>query len=118
MRPIHPLHPLRPLHFSRLVALCLGLLCATQAWAQQPAEPERPALRAGLGRAAERLANHPHPYAMSEEVARVRLQKMGFERAQSVRPAEGNAFQAEVMKNGEAQKVEIDRITGAVKVIH
>jgi hypothetical protein len=107
-----------PLHFPRLSALCLGLLCATQAGAQQPTGAERPALRPELGRAAERLANHPHPYAMSEEVARVRLQKMGFERAQSLRPAEGNAFQAEVVKNGETQKVEIDRITGAVKVIH
>jgi hypothetical protein len=112
MRHIHPLH------FSRLSALCLGLLCATQAWAQQPAEAERPALRPELARAAERLANHQHPYGMSEEVAQVRLQKMGFERAQSLRPAQGNAFQAEVMKNGESQKVEIDRITGAVKVVH
>ena len=99
-----------------LAALCLAALCGTQA-AAQPTEPQRPALRSDLARAAERLAQHPHPYAMSEEVARVRLQKMGFERADTLRPAGANAFQAEVTRNGQTQKLEIDRITGAVKTI-
>jgi hypothetical protein len=100
-----------------LAALCLAALCGTQA-AAQPTEPQRPALRADLARAAERLAQRPpHPYAMSEEVARVRLQKMGFERADTLRPAGANAFQAEVTRNGQTQKLEIDRITGAVKTI-
>jgi hypothetical protein len=52
---------------------------------------------------------------MTEEVARVRLQKSGFERTEALRPTAHNTFQAEVMKNGETRRVEIDRITGEVR---
>jgi len=88
------------------------VLCVAGASAQQP---DRAPLRADLRAAAEHLMQHPHPYAMTEEVARVRLEKLGFERAQSLRPTAHNTFEAEVSKNGETRKVEIDRITGAVR---
>ncbi|HEX2365570.1 MAG TPA: hypothetical protein VHJ00_11170 [Bradyrhizobium sp.] len=91
---------------------CVAVLCATGAWAQQG---ERAPLRADLQAAAEHLMHHPHPYAMTEEVARVRLEKFGFERTQSLQPTAHNTFQAEVMKNGEARRVEIDRITGELR---
>jgi hypothetical protein len=94
------------------VGCCAALLCTTGAWAQQS---ERAPLRADLQAAAEHLIHHPHPYAMTEEVARVRLQKLGFERTEALRPTARNTFQAEVMKNGEARRVEIDRISGEVR---
>jgi Peptidase propeptide and YPEB domain len=99
-----------------LAALCLGVLCATQA-AAQPAEPQRPALRPELAAPAEHLTQHPHSYLMSEEVARVRLQKMGYEKADTLRPVGDTAYEAEVTKDGQAQKVVVDRITGAVQTI-
>ena len=97
--------------------LCLAAsfavaLCTTGASGQQP---ERAPLRPDLQASAEHLMQHPHPYAMSEEVARVRLKKLGFENAQSLRPTAGNTFEAEATKNGQSRRVEIDRITGAVK---
>ncbi len=95
-----------------VVGLCAAVLCAPGASAQQG---ERAPLRADLQAAAEHLMHHPHPYAMTEEVARVRLQKSGFERAEALRPTAHNTFEAEVMKNGEARRVEIDRITGEVR---
>jgi hypothetical protein len=88
------------------------MLCATGAWAQQA---ERAPLRADLQAAAEHLMLHPHPYAMTEEVARVRLQKLGFERTEALRPTAHNTFQADVVKNGEARRVEIDRISGELR---
>jgi hypothetical protein len=102
-------------HIPR-VALCVAVLGASEA-AAQPTEPQRPALRPELVAPAEHLAQHAHPYAMSEEVARVRLQKMGFENAATLRPAGETTFEADVTRNGQAQKVEIDRITGAVRPI-
>ncbi len=96
--------------------LGLALLCGVSvAAAAQPAAIARAPLRADLRVAGERLSQHPHPYAMSEEVARVRLQKMGFEQAQAFKSVGTNAFQAEVMKEGKPQRIEIDRISGAVK---
>jgi hypothetical protein len=92
------------------------VLCATEA-AAQTTEPQRPALRQELVAPAERLAQHAHPYTMSEEVARVRLQKMGFENATTLRPAGDTKFEADVTKDGQPQKLEIDRITGAVRPI-
>jgi hypothetical protein len=100
-------------HIS-IAALSLGLLFGTGASAQ-PTEPRRAPLRADLAHAAEHLAQHPHPYAMSEEVARVRLQKMGFEEITTLSPAEGNKFQVQAIKNGQPQKLMIDRLTGAVR---
>lgn len=100
-------------HIS-IAALCLAVPVATGALAQ-PAEPQRPPLRADLARAAEHLVQHPHPYAMSEEVARVRLQKLGFEKITTLNSAAGNKFQVEVTKNGQPQKLTIDRLTGAVR---
>jgi Peptidase propeptide and YPEB domain len=104
-----------------LAVLCLGVLCGSEA-AAQPTEQQndlaRPALRSELSGAAEHLAHtSPHPYGMSEEVARVRLQKMGFEKIDSLRAENDSTFEAQVEKNGQAQKVEIDRITGAIKTI-
>jgi hypothetical protein len=96
-----------------VVGFCAAVLCAPGAWAQQ--QGERAPLRADLQAAAEHLTHHPHPYAMTEEVARVRLQKSGFERTEALRPTAHNTFQAEVMKNGETRRVEIDRITGEVR---
>jgi hypothetical protein len=93
-------------------ASCAAVLCTIGASAQQP---ERPPLRADLQAAAEHLMHHPHPYAMTEEVARLRLEKLGFERAQSLRPTAHNTFEAEASRNGEPRRVEIDRITGEVR---
>ena len=95
-----------------LAASCAAVLCTTGASGQQP---ERAPLRPDLQAAAEHLMQHPHPYAMSEEVAAVRLKKLGFENAQSLRPTAHNTFEAEVSRNGETRRVEIDRITGALK---
>jgi hypothetical protein len=90
---------------------------AAQPVGTQPNPPRRAALSPKLTAASQHLASHPHPYAMSEEVARVRLRKMGFEKAEALRPAGTTIFQAEVTKNGQPQKVEIDRISGSVKTI-
>ena len=95
-----------------LVGFCTTTLCANSAWAQLG---ERAPLRADLQAAAGHLMHHPHPYAMTEEVARVRLQKLGFERTEALRPTAHNTFQTEVMKNGERRRVEIDRISGEVR---
>src|SRR5262249_20110855 len=107
--------PMRnPLSIARhcFAASCAAVLCTTGAPAQQS---ERPPLRADLQAAAEHLMEHPHPYAMTAEVARVRLEKLGFERAQALKPTAHNPFEAEVTRNGEPRRVEIDRITGAVR---
>jgi hypothetical protein len=94
-----------------LVTSCAVVLCASGASAQN-----RAPLRPDLQTAAEHLMHHPHPYAMSEEVARQRLNRLGFENAQSLRPTARNTFEAEASKNGAPRRVEIDRITGAVKM--
>jgi hypothetical protein len=88
------------------------MLCTIGASGQTP---DRAPLRPDLQAAAEHLMHHPHPYAMTEEVARVRLKKLGFENAQSLTPTARNTFEAQVSRNGEQRRVEIDRITGAVK---
>lgn len=95
-----------------LATACAVALCMTAASGQQS---ERAPLRPDLEAASEHLMHHPHPYAMTEEVARVRLKKLGFENAQSLKPTARNTFEAEVKRNGETRRVEIDRITGAVK---
>jgi hypothetical protein len=94
-------------------ASCAAVLCMTGAAGQQP---ERAPLRADLQAAAEHLMQHPHPYAMTEEVARERLKKLGFENAQALRPTARNTFETEASRNGESRRVEIDRITGAVRM--
>ena len=104
-------HPLT-IACRSLLGCCAAVLCATGALAQQG---ERAPLRPDLQAAAEHLMHHPHPYAMTEEVARVRLGKLGFERTEALRPTANNTFQAEVMKNGEVRRVEIDRITGELR---
>jgi hypothetical protein len=96
-------------YWAVLVAMAPGLASA------QTAPPERGQMRPELAMAAKHLAAHPHPYGMSEEVARVRLQKLGFEKAESLKPAANNVFEADVIKEGRSQHVAIDRITGAVK---
>jgi hypothetical protein len=104
-----------PLSIAHLCAAasCASVLCTIGAWAQQP---ERAPLRADLQAAAEHLIQHPHPHAMTEEVARVRLKKLGFENAQSLTPTAHNTFEGQVSRNGASHRVEIDRLTGAVKM--
>jgi len=90
-------------------------LAAAAANAQPPsAEPQRPPLREELREAAQHLTAHPHPYAMSEEVARVRLGKLGLETSE-IKTLDRNRFEAQVLRNGVPARVEIDRLNGAVR---
>jgi hypothetical protein len=89
-------------------------LAVSAAHAQPPSEPQRPPLREDLRIAGQHLMEHPHPYTMSEEVARVRLQKQGLNPTE-IRPLDQNRFEAQVLSNGLPMKVEINRLNGAVR---
>jgi hypothetical protein len=99
-----------------LPALATAAIALTAAIvnAQPPAEPQRPPLRQDLNAAGEHLMAHPHPYTMSEEVARTRLLKQGLNPTE-IKPLDRNRFEAQVLQNGQPTKVEIDRLNGAVR---
>ena len=103
------------MHIAPVLVAVLGT-AAAPASAQPAPEPQRPPLRDDLRAAGEKLANHPHPYMMSEEVARTRLQKQGLQ-ATDLKPASPNTFEAQVLKNGQPVKIQIDRLNGTVRKV-
>ena len=103
------------MNIARAIVLVIAVTLGVSAAHAQPlSEPQRPPLREDLRAAGQHLMEHPHPYAMSEEVARVRLQKQGLNPTE-IRPLDRNRFEAQVLRNGQPMKVEIDRLSGAVR---
>ena len=96
---------------AALASLGLVLLAADPAAAQS--QPQHGPLRPELKAAVPILAEHPHSYLMSEEVARLRLLKMGY-RVDALRATQTGMFEAQVFKEDRPKKVRIDRMTGSL----
>ena len=103
---------MRPIAF----ALAVTALLINPATAQTGG-PARPPLRPDLAIAAHHLVEHPHPYQMSEEVARERLKKSGFASTEALKAA-GNTFEATATQNGLRKTLRIDRLSGKIEELH
>ena len=80
----------------------------------QTGQPARAPLRPDLAAAAHHLMEHPHPYQMSEEVARERLKKSGFANTQILKPV-GNAFETTITQGDVHKSLRIDRLNGKIE---